>query len=280
LAILPRRCPVPAIAMVHDLTPRTHPERHTPKTRMTFNPFIEGSLRAAQAVVVGSEATRSEVLRLFPWVENRLHQIGYGVDMFFSPAEDEIEGERTRTQFAGGRPYILHMGTLEPRKGLVTLVEAWDRLHELVPDAPNLVLAGGEGWDMGPLVERINSSPHQDRIYRPGYVTRDQARALMRHARVFVLASEVEGFGLPLAEAIACGAPCVASDVPALRESGADAAVFVPVGDAEALARAIAESLEPGTALTMRKASIARRSALSWDPIIDHWRELIHSVVG
>ncbi len=102
----------------------------------------------------------------------------------------------------------------------------------------------------------------------------------MRHARVFVLASEVEGFGLPLAEAIACGAPCVASDVPALRESGADAAVFVPVGDAEALARAMAESLEPGTALAMRKASITRRSALSWDPIIDLWWELIHSVVG
>jgi len=280
LAILPHRCPVPTIAMVHDLTPLTHPSHHTLKTRITFNPFIKGSLQNAGAVVVGSDATRSEVLRFFPWVAPKLHQISYGVDPFFSPASCQEEADSTRHSFADGRPYILHLGTLEPRKGLLILIEAWDELHEVLADPPSLILAGGRGWNTEPLIERINASPHRDRIHRPGYVTRDQARALMRHTEAFVLASEVEGFGLPLAEAISCGAPCVASDIPSLRESGADAAVFVPVGNTEALARAIAESLESETALAMRKASMVRRSALSWDPIIDQWRELIHSVVG
>lgn len=280
LAILPRRSSVPGIAMVHDLTPRTHPGRHTMVTRMTFNPFIKSSLKGARAVVVGSEATRSEILEHFPWVADRLHLIGYGVDQFFSPADDPIEGEKTRSLFADGRPYILHLGTLEPRKGLLTLIEAWDRLHELRPDAPSLVLAGGEGWNTAPLLERIKRSPNAARIHRPGYVERDQARALMRHAETFVLASEAEGFGLPLAEAIACGAPCVASDIPSLRESGADAALFTTVGDSEALAHAIAKTLEEENARAMREASAARGSALAWGPIVRKWRELIQSVIG
>ncbi len=280
LAMVPCRSTVPAIAMVHDLTPLTHPERHTLVTRMTFNPFIKASLKGARAVVVGSEATRSEILEHFPWVHDRFHLIGYGVDPFFSPTKDHGEGDETRRLFADDRPYILHLGTLEPRKGLLTLIEAWDRLNQIMPDAPSLVLAGGEGWDIGPLLERINRSPNAARIHRPGYVTRDQARALMRHTGAFVLASEVEGFGLPLAEAIACGAPCIASDIPALRESGADAALFTPVGDSGKLARALAKTLEKETALEMREASAARRSSLSWEPIIEQWRELIQSVVG
>ena len=280
LAILPRRCPVPTVAMVHDLTPMTHPQRHTLKNRMTFNPFIESSLRQAHAVVVGSEATRFEVLKAFPWVRDRLHFIGYGVDQFFSPCDNQDEAKHTRHLFAAGRPFILHLGTLEPRKGLLNLVQAWNQLHDIVPDPPSLVLAGGEGWNIRPLVETINNSPYRDRIHRPGYVTADQARALMRHTEAFVLASEAEGFGLPLAEAIACGAPCIASDIPSLRESGADAAIFAPAGDSRSLTQAIARTLEPGTANAMREASSARRSALSWPPIIDQWRELIVSVVG
>lgn len=280
LAILPHRSSVPGIAMVHDLTPRTHPDRHTLVTRMTFNPFIASSLKRARAVVIGSEATRSEILGQFPWVADRLHLIGYGVDQFYSPADDPVEAQETREHFADGRPYILHLGTLEPRKGLLTLVEAWDRLHELTPDAPSLVLAGGEGWKISPLIERIDRSPNVARIHRPGYVNRDQARALMRHTEAFVLASEAEGFGLPLAEAIACGAPCIASDIPSLRESGADAALFTAVGDSEALAHAIAKTLDEESARAMREASAARGSALAWGPIVRQWRELIQSIVG
>ena len=280
LAMVPRRSRIPGIAMVHDLTPRTHPERHTLKTRWTFNPFIKASLKAARAIVVGSEATRTELLEHFPWVAGRLHLIGYGVDQFFSPAVEPEEGEQTRQLFADGRPYILHLGTLEPRKGLLKLVEAWDRLHEITPDAPSLVLAGGEGWDIRPLVDLIDRSPNSERIHRPGYVTRDQARALMRHTEAFVLASEAEGFGLPLAEAIASGAPCIASDIPSLRESGADAALFTPAGDSDTLAKALARALEPETAAAMRQASANRGSALAWGPIIEQWRELIEVVVG
>ncbi len=279
LAIVPLRSPAPTIAMVHDLTPLTHPHRHTLRTRLSFKPLIGSSLTAARAVVVGSTATRDVLLDRFPDVEHRLHVIGYGVDPFFSPSDDPDEAASMRRQFSDGRSYILHLGTLEPRKGVTTLIEAWGRLHDLLPDPPDLVLAGDEGWGMRDIQRHIEASPHADRIHRPGYVDREHARALMRHAAVFVLASEVEGFGLPLAEAIACGAPTVASDIPALRESGGPATVFTPAGDAAALARILAENLEPARRERLRAASLSRRKLLGWDPVIAAWRELIQSVV-
>ncbi len=102
----------------------------------------------------------------------------------------------------------------------------------------------------------------------------------MRHTECFVLASEAEGFGLPLAEAMACGAPCVASDIPALRESGGDATLFIPVGDSDALAETIARVLDPETSRALRQTARARISALAWGPIVEQWRKLIEDVVG
>ncbi|MCD4747955.1 MAG: glycosyltransferase family 4 protein [Thermoanaerobaculales bacterium] len=277
LAILPIRCPVPGIVMVHDLTPRTHPECHTAVNRFCFNGFIKQGLRAATAVVVGSQATEDEVLDFFPWVREKLHRISYGVDEFFSPGEDENERQTTRLRFSEGRPYILHLGTLEPRKGLLTLIEAWEHLHEMNDDHPDLVLAGGDGWGMAPLLDRIARSPLKQRIHRPGYVSREDSRTLLRHAEVFVLASEAEGYGLPLAEAVACGTPCVASDIRPLRESGGAAALFTPPLDGQALAHTIAEALEPHTAEDLRRRASIRASELGWEPVVKAWQDLLLS---
>ncbi len=119
LAILPMRCPVPAVAMVHDLTPRTHPARHTLANRLVFGLFPRTFSGSAHTVVVGSAATESEVLAAFPWVESKLERIGYGVDEWFSPDSSEDAGKTTRDRFTCGRPYVLHLGTIEPRKGIV-----------------------------------------------------------------------------------------------------------------------------------------------------------------
>lgn len=280
LAIVPRRCPVPAVAMVHDLTPRTHPSRHTFANRFAFNAYIEESLERAAAVVVGTRATENEVLAAFPWVESRLHRIGYGVDDYFSPAPKADDGSATRTRFAAGRPYILHLGTLEPRKRITDLVAAWERLHELAPEVPDLVIAGGKGWNTRPILSRIENSEFSDRIHLPGYVEPAEARDLLRHAAVFALASEAEGFGLPLAEAISCGTACVATDIPSLREAGGAAPIFVRPAQPDELAVALAQALEPETASKLRTYAVARTSDLRWGPIVTAWSALLQEVVA
>jgi len=279
LAILPVRCPVPAVAMVHDLTPRTHPARHTFANRMVFKLFLERSLRSARAVVAGSAATASEVMTAFPWVEPKLERIGYGVDEWFSPAPPGDHGNSIRERFSNGRPYVLHLGTIEPRKGIVDLIAAWEHLQEKLPDAPDLVVAGRTGWQTEPIIRRIHSSPLADRIHLAGYVSREEARDLLRHAAVFALASEVEGFGLPLAEAISCGTPSVATKIPALSEAGGDAVIFCPPNDPQALAAVLAEALDPDITAQLRERARKRAPQLRWEPVIEKWAELIERVV-
>lgn len=278
LAILPLRCPVPMVAMVHDLTPITHPGRHTVANRIVFRLFLARSLRSATAVVVGSAATEAEIMAAYPWVGAKLERIGYGVDERYSPAADGDVGGAVRDRFSGGRPYVLHLGTIEPRKGIVDLVAAWERLVRRSPEAPDLVVAGGRGWRTGPILDRIRSSPLADRIHLPGYVETSDAVDLLRHAAVFALASEVEGFGLPLAEAISCGTPAVATDIPALREAAGDAALFCPVHDPDALAAALAEASRPDTADLLRRRARLRAPKLRWGPVVDAWAGLLRGI--
>ena len=279
LAIVPRRCPIPAVAMVHDITPRTHPHRHTLANRFCFNAYLEESLDRADAIVVGSSATEQQLAEHLPFVRHKLARIPYGVDAFYAPAEPGDDGASTRERFAGSRRYLLHLGTLEPRKGVRELVRAFEVLRATIEDPPDLVLAGGLGWGTGPILKAVESSPARQHIHLPGYVERSDARNLLRHAEVFVLASEAEGFGLPLAEAVSCGTPAVASDIPPLREAAGDAALFVPPGDPARLAATIARALEPGTAAALRRRAAARAPNLRWEPAVDAWHELLEWVV-
>jgi len=280
LAVVPRRCPVPAVAMVHDITPRTHPHHHTLANRFCFNAYLEESLERATVVVAGSAATEAALLEQLPFVRTKLARISYGVDGFFSPPAAADDGSATRDRFASGRRYLLHLGTLEPRKGIGDLVRAFETLRSRLADPPELVIAGAPGWGTAPIMAAIEASPARRHIHLPGYVTREQARELLRSTEVFVLASEAEGFGLPLAEAISCGAPAVASDIPALREAGGDAALFTPPGDPAALAAAIGRALEPEVAGELRRRAAARAPGLRWEPVVDAWDELLQRVVA
>jgi glycosyltransferase involved in cell wall biosynthesis len=279
LAILPVWCPVPAVAMVHDLTPRTHPSRHTLANRLVFKLFLSRSLSTAQTVVAGSQATAGELVRAFPRVETKLHRIGYGVDEWYSAAPSGDDGGAVRERFSRGRPYVLHLGTIEPRKGVPSLVAAWESLHQVLLEGPDLVIAGKTGWRTEPILDRIRTSSLAERIHLVGYVSTEDARDLLRHAAVFALASEVEGFGLPLAEAISCGTPSVATDIPALREAGGDAALFCAPGDSAALASCLVEAMKPDTAAVLRRRALERAPNLRWEPVVKAWADLLESVV-
>ncbi len=279
LAIVPRRCPVPAVAVVHDLTPRTHPQRHTLANRFCFNAYLETSLERATAVVAVSHATAQGLTAAFGWVGAKLRVIRNGVESCFEPAREGDGGEGVRRRFSRGRPYLLHLGTLEPRKGLLTLIDAWERLRRMNPDAPDLVVAGGWGWGTAPLERRLEAACRGGAVHVTGYVSDEDAVALLQHAEVFVAASEAEGFGLPLAEALCCGAACVATAIPAFEETAGGAALLTAPGDADAMARALARALEPETNAALRRRALERAPGLRWPPAIAAWNDLLAGIV-
>ncbi|MEP0775127.1 MAG: glycosyltransferase family 4 protein [Acidobacteriota bacterium] len=277
LAILPRRLATPGVAVVHDLTPRTHAGHHTVANRFCFNAYLEESVLAADAVVCVSHATRARLGELLPVQARAAAVISPGVDpFFFLPVA--TPRQETREKFAGGAPFLVQLGTLEPRKGVVTLLEAHGRLLQRHPNSPALVLAGGRGWGGKRLEQALARHPAPGRVHLPGYVTREEARALLAHAEIVVVASEEEGFGLPLAEAMACGAVCVASDAPALREVAGGAARHFPRGNSQALAAALEEVLQAPARdqLSARARQQARR--WRWEVVTPTWHALLTEV--
>jgi glycosyltransferase involved in cell wall biosynthesis len=139
--------------------------------------------------------------------------------------------------------YLLYLGTLEPRKNLLTLVEAYARLRGQMADAPPLVLAGAKGWYYEPLFSRVRALGLERVVMFPGYVARDEQPLWYAGAELFVFPSLYEGFGLPVVEALACGTPTITSNVSSLPEVAGDVAQQVDPRNVEALARLLREIL-------------------------------------
>ena len=267
LTIGPGRGPTPLVSVVHDLTPITHPEWHAARTLVGFVPLWERMVERAARFVCVSETTARDLVRRYPETAARVRVAHNGVDAkYFAPADDPTARERTKERWAGGRPFVLYLGTLEPRKNVETLVAACERLWKRTRGFPDLVLAGGSGWKTEGLLARIAGSPFRDRIHLGGYAPRDETRELYRAADVFAYPSLAEGFGLPLLEAMACGTPSVSSDAEALVEVGGDAALRAPALDDEALSRALERALDDEALRTrLRAEGPARAARFRWE---------------
>jgi glycosyltransferase involved in cell wall biosynthesis len=209
---LPVALTKPSVVTLHDFTSITMPARHELSTILSFNLFIGRSLENANRIAAVSRAVADEAMRGFGIAAAKIEIVPNGVDEFFSPGS-ETEGD-----------YILFVGTLEPRKGLNDLIAAWSSLPE---PRPRLVLCGDRGW-------RTRIAALQG-IEWTGFVSRERLRELYREALMFVYPSRYEGFGIPPLEALACGAPVIATRTGAIPDYAGDSALLVEPGDAGAL---------------------------------------------
>ena len=247
---MPERSSVPTVVTVHDLSFFEAPEWHERSKVLVFKRAIARAARAAAAVVCPSQVTADELAR---WcrVDAELFVAPHGVDTaVFRPDEPRPGADRAALnavdrRLADGRPYLLFVGTLEPRKDVPTLVGAFARVAARHPDAL-LVLAGGAGWGLDAVEEAIAASGVGASILRTGYVQDETVPALLRSASAAVYPALYEGFGLPALEALACGVPLVTTSGTAMEEVAGDAAVLIPPGDREALADAIDAELAGG----------------------------------
>ena len=281
LTISPARAPVPSVSVVHDLTPLSHPEWHRRKVVVAFLPWIEKTLDRAARVIAVSEATARDLRERFPEVSGKVTVIHHGVQSRFDPAAAPGESEATRREFARSRRYILYLGTLEPRKNLLRLVSACERLWREKRSRPDLLLAGGAGWRSVALLERIARSPFRDKIHRVGYIDPEDSPLLYRAAEVFCYPSHEEGFGLPVLEAMACGTPAVISTTAALQETAGGAALSAPADDDVRLAEAIARVLEaPGCREDLAARGLARARGFRWKESARKTADVLRAACG
>ena len=223
---------------IHDLTSLEHPEWHTWRTRALFSVAATRAVRRADVVLSHSEFIRREVVRRLGVPEARTVVIPPPLGHVFVAVPREAAAERVRRRFGLEGPFVLHVGTIEPRKNHATLVAAFERMRRDGFPGP-LVLVGQDGWRFAPIAARLASSPEARHVMRVRDADDADLAALYGACTCSAFPSLAEGFGMPLLESMACGTACVVSDHPALLELGKRDCVAVPATDADALADAM-----------------------------------------
>jgi glycosyltransferase involved in cell wall biosynthesis len=245
--VLPERLSTPAIVTIHDLAFVRYPEFFRPTRRVYQRIFTERSARRAAIVVAVSEATRQDIIKSFQIPPSRVRVIYPSVSPDFQPERDPARLADFRARHNLPPRYLLYLGTLEPRKNLVTLVEAYAHVRAESPGTPPLILAGAKGWYFQPLFEKVRALGLERYVTFAGYVSREEQALWYAGAALFLYPSLYEGFGLPVVEALACGVPTITSNVSSLPEAGGTVALQAPPDDARALARVMRDTLADPT---------------------------------
>jgi glycosyltransferase involved in cell wall biosynthesis len=240
--IMPARAAAQVVT-VHDLDFMQHPERTQAEIRRDYPALAAAHATRADQVIVVSRFTAGQVSRQLGVPDDRISVCSPGRPDWQPRPEEPREG------------YVLFFGTLEPRKNIGVLLDAYERLLAKGADAPPLVLAGRATEQSQPWLERLSRPPLQGHVRHLGYVADDDRYGLYAGARLLVQASHEEGFGLPVLEAMTVGVPVIAARAGALPEVGGDAVVLVTPGDASELAEALHAMIINGS---MRRACSAQ----------------------
>lgn len=260
------------VVTVHDLTAWRFPEM-VHADSLSFPALVERAVARGAWVHTNSEAVAEEVRAEYPSVTDRVVVVAPGVP----DVAQALPG--AGRALAGRDRYLLALGTIEPRKDLVALVRAFDALATDDPDV-GLVLAGADGWGADAVHAAIAAATNRDRVVTLGYVDDGPRAALLRDASVLAYPSVYEGFGFPPLEAMSVGTPVVASRAGSLPEVCGDAALFVDVGDVDALADALARALDPATAQHLAEVGSANIARFSWDDTVDGMLRLYASATA
>lgn len=247
------------VVTVHDLAFEHHPEMFPASWRWLYRAGVRATVKRAAAILVPTQATADDLLSRHDVDPARVHITPLGASLPTAASDPGPALERLGVT----RPYVLSVGTQEPRKNLVRLLRAY---RQVAPDVPHaLVLTGGEGWGDDELRLELDR-PGPGAIMRTGHVSDEDLDALYRGADAFAYLSLYEGFGLPVVEAMSRGVPSVVSNTSSLPDVAGDAAVLVDPTDVGEVADALARVLtEPGVADDLRRRGPERAARFTWE---------------
>jgi glycosyltransferase involved in cell wall biosynthesis len=264
-----------SVLTVYDLTFITQPETHRALNRSFTTLMMPRFLRAADAVVAISESTRRDIERYYPFAGLRTSVVHMGVSSRFRPASTEAMASARRKYALPGR-FFLYVGTIEPRKNLVTLFEAFKRAE--LPDM-NLVIAGRKGWLYDETLARLRAMGLEQVVRFTGFVPDEDLPALYSLAEAFVFPSLYEGFGLPVLEAAACGTPVLCSNTSSLPEVVGDAALLLPPDDVRSWGEGLVQiAQEPALRADLSQRGRRQAARFSWHTAAGQMRELYREV--
>jgi len=277
--VTPILAPCPTIVTVYDLSFFYFPDRYPVLQRIYLSSQTRRSCRQARHVISISESGRQDVHKLFGIPMERISVIHPGIDSGFYPrSSEEIAAFRARQNLP--LQYVLHVGTLQPRKSIPTLIRAFARMER---QDLELVLVGGKGWAYDEIFAQVREMGLNERVRFTGYVPDSELPLWYNAASVLVFPSVYEGFGLPVAEAMACGTPVIAANTSAIPEAAGAAARLFQAQDTSVLSSHIETVLDdPHLMATMREHGLQQSRQFSWEragkEMVDVYRRVLEEV--
>ncbi|MCI0652804.1 MAG: glycosyltransferase family 4 protein, partial [Planctomycetes bacterium] len=267
----------PAVATFHDLSVVERPEWHPREDAANWERSLSASLAATAHFIADSAFTRG---RMMEFLGLRGEQITVAhLAPCLRAKRDGVAAIANRSALPAR--YLLHLGTIEPRKNIGVLLDAYLQLPARIKDTCGLVLCGARGWGDGAFWRALAEHPAAERVACTAYLPRGAADALLAGAAALVIPSRYEGFGLPLAEALTAGVPAIASDIEVFHEVAADAALYALPTDPAAWAAQIARLLdERELAAALARAGTARAGYFSWEKTAATTLAVLREVVG
>jgi glycosyltransferase involved in cell wall biosynthesis len=267
--VLPLWSPRRAVVTIHDLGYVHHPEAHPRTRRLYLRLSTRWNAWRATTVLADSEATKRDIIAHCGVGADKIRVVYLGVSARFRPITDTARLVATQARYGIHSPYVLFVGTIQPRKNLERLIEAWGMYLNQAGshmERPTLVIAGKRGWLSEAIERRAHEQGIADRVQFIGYVDEDDLPTLISGARVYLFPSLYEGFGLPILEAQACGTPVLASNVSSLPEVGGDAALYVDPFEVTSIRDGIAQLLEDSALRDrLRGAGLRRVTDWTWE---------------
>lgn len=257
----------PTVITVHDLAFVRYPQFLTREARRYYGQLPRAA-RNAEAIIAVSNHTKMDLMDLMSVPEEKIHVIYEAPAAHFHPWQDGEEGSTekiaSRLKAVGSEPFILFVGTLEPRKNLPTLVKAFSRMKEA--RELRLIMVGAKGWLCEDIFSLVHELQLEDRVLFWGPASQEDLLFLYNKAVFLVLPSYYEGFGLPLLEAMACGLPAVASQVSSLPEIAGEAALLFDPWDTQSLVEAMGQLWEDSTLrMTLRDRGLQQAAKFRWE---------------
>ncbi|OQY45731.1 MAG: hypothetical protein B6242_09470 [Anaerolineaceae bacterium 4572_78] len=236
--IAPVMVPCPFIITIYDLSFKRYPDAFRPFKRWYLDTFTAYSARRAKAIIAISESTRQDIIQLYDITPAKVHTIYCGVDAIFrrySSAEIALFKQKNGLP----KSFIFYLGTIEPRKNVLGLIEAYAMWKKHDTHAPKLLIGGGKGWYYQHVFQLVETHNLTDSIIFVGYIPQAELPLWHNSATLFIYPSFFEGFGLPIIEAMACGTPVITSNISSMPEAAGEAAILNDPNDTVALAESM-----------------------------------------